>query len=193
MKRSLNVYGKGYHIDIYGNVYGKFVNTLKQYEGGTNKYLMVCLSDKGITKQFLVHRLVALTFLEKVEGKDYVNPTDGNIHNNHVSNLEWVTASENMKHSYHKLGNTKGSAPMTGRKGSEHNKSKSIKIETPEGEIMTFGSGLEMNRETGYSNSAASKAIQKHPLPYTFKRGINKGMTILEYGEVLQLNREYYS
>ena len=29
---------------------------------------------------------------------------DGNKANNHVSNLEWVTNSENQKHSYAKLG-----------------------------------------------------------------------------------------
>lgn len=47
---------------------------------------------------YLSHRLVALTFLEKKEGKDIVNHIDGNKMNNHVSNLEFVDQKENRQH-----------------------------------------------------------------------------------------------
>ena len=47
-----------------------------------------------------VHRILALTFLEPVKGKNFVNHIDGNKLNNKLSNLEFVTASENMQHAY---------------------------------------------------------------------------------------------
>ena len=64
-----------------------------------DKYAKVMLTNDGKHKLITVHRLVAFAYLDKPDGKDYVNHIDGNIHNNHVSNLEWVTALENNLHS----------------------------------------------------------------------------------------------
>lgn len=54
--------------------------------------------DKPKTyKRLLVHRLVAETYLGLSKGYQ-VNHIDGNKQNNSVSNLEWVTRSQNMQH-----------------------------------------------------------------------------------------------
>lgn len=181
--KNIKVYGSGYTVDRSGNVFNKDGHRMAQHPGGNNDYLQAVLCSNGKPKSFLVHRLVAIHYIDNPEDKPYVNHIDGDKQNNKVENLEWSTPSENMHHSYHVLGNTGGCAPMTGKKGSEHNKSKSITIKTPEGDTLTFGSVLEMKRETGYCNSSVTMMIKTKakPLPYTFKRGMNKGMTILEY------------
>ena len=50
--------------------------------------------------KFFAHRLVALTFLPIVDGKDFVNHIDGNKCNPIVDNLEFCSLSENIQHAY---------------------------------------------------------------------------------------------
>ena len=62
-------------------------------------YPQVTLRSNGVQVQRLVHRLVAEAFLANPSKLPAVNHIDGDKTNNAVQNLEWVTASENMKHS----------------------------------------------------------------------------------------------
>lgn len=68
-----------------------------------NGYKRIYVSHKGKQYKFLIHRLVAEAFIENPENKPCVNRIDGNKQNNCVSNLEWVTYSENETHSYNIL------------------------------------------------------------------------------------------
>lgn len=58
------------------------------------------VTKNGKKSGFNTHRLVAHFFVHNSENKPEVNHIDGNKSNNHYSNLEWSTRSENMKHAH---------------------------------------------------------------------------------------------
>lgn len=68
---------------------------LKQFKGKDGYYRA---QFNGKTR--LIHREIAKAFLDKIDGKDYVNHKDGDKSNNSVNNLEWCTSSENQVHAY---------------------------------------------------------------------------------------------
>lgn len=60
-------------------------------------------SGKRLSKMCYAHRLVAEYFLDNPNNLPYVHHKDENRLNNHVSNLEWVSAKQNMQ--YHNQSN----------------------------------------------------------------------------------------
>lgn len=73
-------------------------------------YCNILLTENKIRKRFLVHRIVAIHFLEipielkKVEKNILqINHKDNNPQNNEVSNLEWVTPKQNSNRRYKKI------------------------------------------------------------------------------------------
>lgn len=87
--------------DIYtnGDVYSFKTNKfLKQHV--VCGYLSVSLFLNGKNRMFKTHRLVATAFIPNPYNKPQVNHIDGNKLNPDVSNLEWVTASENVLHAF---------------------------------------------------------------------------------------------
>lgn len=84
--------------DKNGKVYTRKGSILKQTPHKTTSYLTVSLWKNNKGKTLYVHRLVAQVFVFNHHGKPMVNHIDSNRHNNHASNLEWVTAEENAQH-----------------------------------------------------------------------------------------------
>ena len=92
-----------YQISNYGNVKSLLSNKILKPSivayrdpNRNNGYYVVNL--KG--KLYYIHRLVAENFIPNPNHLPQVNHIDGNKQNNKVDNLEWCTASENIKHAY---------------------------------------------------------------------------------------------
>lgn len=74
---------------------GGLLTLTKQASG----YLYVMIEfNNGKPKNCRVNRLVAQAFIDNPDCLPVVNHIDGNKENNHVTNLEWTSHSDNMKH-----------------------------------------------------------------------------------------------
>lgn len=67
---------------------------------GTNGYKVIVTRCHGEGKTINIHRLVAKIFVPNPNNYPQVNHKDGNKQNNHYTNLEWVTQSQNQRHAY---------------------------------------------------------------------------------------------
>lgn len=98
-----------YEVSDEGEVFSIFsLRKLKpniRCKNSNASYYCVHLSKDKKAKIKNVHRLVAEAFIENPLNKSRVNHIDGNKLNNSLSNLEWVTPSENCIHSAYVLGN----------------------------------------------------------------------------------------
>ena len=65
-----------------------------------NGYILARLMKDGNQRTFLVHRLVMLAFCGEDKYRTFVNHKNGKKDDNRLENLEWVTKSENVKHSF---------------------------------------------------------------------------------------------
>lgn len=94
----------GYYASRCGKIFGTdkqdILYELKTYPNN-NGYLCITLRTKRVTDKDLinhramVHRLIAITFVEGYEKGLVVDHIDRNRKNNHASNLRWVTSSVN--------------------------------------------------------------------------------------------------
>ena len=85
------------YVNEYGEVFDIYKRLVKQYKDA-NGYCYIGLRKNLKRKNYKVHRLVAILFIDNPENKPDVNHKDGIKHNNVKANLEWNTKSENMKH-----------------------------------------------------------------------------------------------
>jgi len=67
-------------------------------------YHRICLWNGSESRRYMLHRLVAGAFIGPCPDGHEVNHKDGDPSNNSVTNLEYVTPKENVKHSFAELG-----------------------------------------------------------------------------------------
>lgn len=143
-------------------------------------YPMVYLTKNNKAKNCTVHRLVALSFLKKVTGKNFVNHVDGNKENNCVENLEWVSRSENQTHAY-ELGLQKVNIDAAHQAAWEKKRRKINQFESDGTFIRGFNSITEAAKDLNISASGISQCLS----------GKNKksGGYIWKYMEVDELSQ----
>ena len=93
-----------YAISDHGRVWSCRKHRFKLPSVQNNGYYLVFLVKDGYRKAELVHRLVAKAFLENPNLLAEVNHKDGDKQNNTVSNLEWCSRSDNLRHRSRVLG-----------------------------------------------------------------------------------------
>lgn len=80
-----------------GGKHNRFISKIKimKMKPNVNGYLQANLHKNGIIKRISVHRLVALAFIPKIDGKDYIDHINSTKIDNRVENLRWCTHQEN--------------------------------------------------------------------------------------------------
>lgn len=123
-----------------------------------NGYMQIILYSEGNFEMLSVHRLVAEVFIPNLENKEQVNHKNGIKTDNRVENLEFVTRSENVLHSYHTL---KRKAVWRDKKGKNNPNSK-IVLQIKDGKIVAeFCGTAEASRKTGFHQESISRACNR--------------------------------
>ena len=87
-----------YEVSDMGNVRDKRIMVVRKATVNKVGYSVVGLTANGNRKLFLLHRLIALAFIDNPENKPQINHKNGVKTDNYLSNLEWVTNKENAIH-----------------------------------------------------------------------------------------------
>ena len=89
-----------YAISKCGKVLSVRYNKIISQHENHGGYMCVSLRKNGKHHSQRLHRLLAITFIEKELKDQCVNHIDGNKLNNDLANLEWVTFSVNIQHAF---------------------------------------------------------------------------------------------
>lgn len=94
-----------YYVQDDGKIFSERTNKILSVQLDKDGYEKVqMMSTDGKRHRYSVHRLVLENFNPIENMNEFqVNHIDGNKRNNNLSNLEWVTCSENQIHA-HKIG-----------------------------------------------------------------------------------------
>lgn len=103
--REIKGYDGKYKINKNGIIKSK--NKILKPSKDNKGYLYVILYKNGYGKHKSIHRLVAETFIPNSNKLKEVNHIDGNSINNNISNLEWITHSNNIRHAVNVLNKIK--------------------------------------------------------------------------------------
>jgi hypothetical protein len=156
--KQISLFGKEFLIYENGDLFNLKTNKkLKSFDNGVGYLRVGIYVGDNKHKPVYIHRLLAQSFIPNPNNKIEVNHIDGNTKNNDLSNLEWVTKSENALHAY-KLGLSKPS-PNKGEKNGNAilNQEKVIKIRT------MFKNGIrqcEIVKEFGINKVLVSSIVR---------------------------------
>jgi hypothetical protein len=115
--KQINLFGKEFLIYENGDLVNLKTNKkLKSFDNGVGYLRVGIYVGNNKHKPVYIHRLLAQSFIPNPNNKIEVNHIDGNTKNNNISNLEWVTKSENQLHAY-KIGLNRSNPSMGEKNG----------------------------------------------------------------------------
>jgi hypothetical protein len=160
-----------YLIDSLGNIVScprqngsRFVNQYKILGTKTNKfgYREVALSKDGKTKTVLLHRLIAIHFVDNPHNLPCVNHKNGIKTDNRIENLEWCTKSQNTKHAYdNNLGGFRDYANEGIRAMNQYTQYVLVRLISPDGSELQFDSARSAAEYLGTTKDEVTRAIRK--------------------------------
>lgn len=152
---------QGYLVSNLGRIKSvpRFDRLGRNIPGGIRKiwvrkdgYCFIHLSKNGKKTPKNLGRLVAAAFIPNPLRLPEVNHKDGDKQKNSTANLEWVSKSENIAHSYRELGR-EPNRPCLGRFGIAHHRARPIVGENHKtGEVVRFDSFADAKR-AGFHSS----------------------------------------
>ena len=151
--KDIDGYNGLYKVSNYGSIKSFHKKTIKYLSQKIDiyGYNQVSLWCKNKSKTHLVHRLVAIAFIENSNNYPQINHKNGIKTDNNISNLEWCNNSMNHLHAYNVL---KRKPSWEGKFGRENYSSKKIIQMSIEGnDIKTFYGFNEAERITNISCS----------------------------------------
>lgn len=99
-KMTALIRGTNYKISIDGTLINLQTGKTKKWVKSSNGYMRTGLWINNKQYNISQHRILAQYFIDNPENKPQVNHKNGIKHDNRIENLEWVTSSENAKHSF---------------------------------------------------------------------------------------------
>ena len=143
-------------LDTLGRrVKGKLMKAKIRKDG----YLEVTLRKNNHEKHYLIHRLVAMTFIDNMNNYKEINHKDENKTNNNVNNLEWCNRSYNINYG---TGNEKRRKTLLNNKRSK----KVCQYDLDGNLINIYVSLRELERQTDYSISYISSCCNNKQKTY---------------------------
>lgn len=98
-------YEDKYEVSSLGDIRNKKTGKILSKSLMGAGYIKADLWDGNRRWQTSAHRIVAAAFIDNPEDLKEVNHINGIKTDNRASNLEWVSRSDNVNHSYYELGN----------------------------------------------------------------------------------------
>lgn len=120
-------------------------------------YEFIVLRKNSLSKNKMIHRLVAETFTSNPNNYYCVNHIDGNKLNNRVENLEWCTQSENLKHAI-KIGLVENQCKITRKVTVKYNE-----------KIIIFETMKDCAAYFGFKKGWLQNRIRRHGCTFNYK------------------------